>query len=192
MKGTKEKVNHKNLAPLLVCEKELEESPLTFRGQPNVNLIIDLDEYIRFILDTPEAESYLFSCDNFNTYGVVQDYKNMGDAKYKRNITRAMYLDIAAAIFKEIWYCENMLITSGTPITPNIIGAEVLPLSSIFGMYNSYSIDYNDMLNSFLTKHGYSAIINCSGRNLHLQVLANVLVWLSFESDDVYSFIINT
>lgn len=192
MKEKKEKINFRSLAPIFVCEKELEEEPLTFRGQPHVNLIIDFEEYVRFVVDTPEAEPYLLSSVIHETVSDAQHYTRTRAEIYRKRLQKAFMLDMAGAILKEAWYADTILHKSGTWMTPVIQGVTAIPISRIFTLYSINNIDYSGLLNKFLTSHNYSPIMSYSENNLHLWIFANVLTWFAIEQDEVCSFIINT
>lgn len=172
----KELVRSKSLAPIMVCEKRLEPVPQVFRGQQNVMLVVPFTEYLEFLSDMPKSiGDYLLSNSLYNTLELNRRYREQGrDMFLKQKLLKAYYLDMAAAVAKEVYYAEYSLSVVGTYIVHRITNVATT-LSARGVVEEASKCDYSKLLNNFLGVHGYSPIENVK-HNVFLWKYSQVLV----------------
>lgn len=86
------------LAALMVLDRNLEPVPEPFRMQPEVELVINFDEYLKFI------ESLSSNCQLL--YFTADALHKAINTRNDQSLLRAFYVDMALAVSKELFFAE--------------------------------------------------------------------------------------
>lgn len=87
------------LAALMVLDPSLEPTPEPFRMQPDVTVVINLTEYIRFVQSLPSGSRYLRAPTD-----TIQSAIAANDTT---RLLKSFYLDMALAEGKELYFAER-------------------------------------------------------------------------------------
>lgn len=190
MKILKEYVKQNYLAPLLVCQKELEEKPLVFRGQPHVNFIVTFNEYLSFIENTQGIKDYLLSNSFGDTKQLLRKYRQCGSETYLNAMYKAFVLDMASAVGKEVWFSDTSSVV-GTWITHTIPSASSYSKITIDTIVKNIEPSADRILRSWLSAKGYACDnLKISDKNIHLWNYALVLLHSGLRTSQPWSYII--
>ena len=88
------------LAALMVLDPVLEPQPEPFRMQPDVNLLVNYDEYVRFVSSLPYGSHYLY----LPTDTLVSYVDNNEEEK----LLKYFYIDMAFAVGKELSFASRV------------------------------------------------------------------------------------
>ena len=80
------------LAALMVMDRELEPVPEPFRMQPDVELIVNFEEYLKFAQSLPSDSTLLY----FPTERLRQSVA----ARNEEALVKSFYIDMAMAVCK--------------------------------------------------------------------------------------------
>ena len=86
------------LAALMVMDRELEPVPEPFRMQPDVELIVNFEEYLKFAQSLPSDSTLLY----FPTERLRQSVA----ARNEEALVKSFYIDMAMAVCKELFFAE--------------------------------------------------------------------------------------
>lgn len=89
-------VDSEHLAPLLLCDADLEPVPEPIRMQPDLHLRIPFEEYIAFCKDWVAECNFL--------YYPTQDMIRFLREEDLPSLRKAFFFDVALAVSKELWY----------------------------------------------------------------------------------------
>lgn len=86
------------LAALMVLDINLEPMPEPFRMQPGVHLVVNFEEYIKFVQGLPTGRSLL--------YFPVDKLQKLIEAHAEQSMLKAFYIDMSLAVCKELFFAE--------------------------------------------------------------------------------------
>lgn len=99
-------VTDDKLASLIMCNKDMEDTPEPYRGNADNTIIVGLSVYNEFIDKYLSADNYWLTTDTPK----LKHWRYCGD---EDSICRSFYRDMSVAIMKEIWYVKD----GGVPTT---------------------------------------------------------------------------
>lgn len=86
------------LAALMVLDRKLEPVPEPFRMQPGVMLVINFEEYLKFVASLPAGCDLLY----FHTADLQKSVETRSDV----SVLKSFYIDVALAVCKELFFAE--------------------------------------------------------------------------------------
>lgn len=95
----KVEVEADRLATLLVMDASLEPRPAPIRLQPEVTVVINFEEYLRFVQLLPAGSAFLNSS--------IEKMQQCIRAHEERSLLKAFYVDMALAVGKELYFAET-------------------------------------------------------------------------------------
>lgn len=87
------------LAALVVMDRNLELIPEPFRMQPDVEVIVDFGEYLKFVQSLPTGHPFL--------YFKVEEIQQAIEVHNELALLKSFYTDMALAVCKELSFAEN-------------------------------------------------------------------------------------
>lgn len=87
------------MAALMVLDRSLEPKPEPFRMQPDVEIVIDFGEYLKFVQSLPTGHSFL--------YFTVDELHQAVEAHNELAPIKSFYTDTALAVCKELFFAES-------------------------------------------------------------------------------------
>lgn len=87
-----------SLAALVVLDRDLEPVPEPFRMQPDVEVIVNFDEYLKFVQSLPMDSAFL--------YFPMDKLHQSIEARNEQSLIKSFYIDVALAVCKELFFAE--------------------------------------------------------------------------------------
>lgn len=159
-------VDSDSLASILLLIRELEKTPEPFRGQPDVTIIVDFEEYLKFV-DTFLGDENLLTLPTKTLQDLIREHRQ--EYKQATKILWCTYLsDMAKAVMKEVYYAEQ-LDKEATRIQHYISNADVkLDKAGIDLWYQRAGIETQNELLNAMTVNGFtiSRVSDCNIKHL--------------------------
>lgn len=86
------------LAALMVLDRNLEPVPEPFRMQPDVELVVNFEEYLKFVQSLPGDCTFL--------YFPTDKLQKSIETRAEQSLLKAFYIDMALAVCKELFFAE--------------------------------------------------------------------------------------
>ena len=168
-----------NLAPILLLDKEMEETPEPFRMQKNVLLIVSFSEYLKFI------DNYLDKVDYLSTpTSMLKQYIMHNDTT---RLYSSFLADMAYAVAKELHYAEKYK-KSATMLVHDVSDAKVNSLSDIENMYKDIRNFTENNLHQYMGAKDFALPKFFNKDNDILWHYANVLLFFSMAPGKPWIF----
>lgn len=86
------------LAALMVLDRNLEPVPEPFRMQSDVEIVINFEEYLKFIQSLPPDRTFLYFPTDRLCKSIV--------AQNEKSLVKSFYIDMALSVCKELFFAE--------------------------------------------------------------------------------------
>lgn len=87
-----------SLAALMVLNRELEPIPEPFRMQPDVEVVVNFEEYLKFVQSLPSNAQLL--------YFPIDKLHQSIESHNEQSLIKSFYIDVALAVCKELFFAE--------------------------------------------------------------------------------------
>lgn len=87
-----------SLAALMVLDRDLEPVPEPFRMQPDVEVVVNFEEYLKFVQSLPSDATFLY-------FPTDKLHKSI-EARNEQSLIKSFYIDVALAVCKELFFAE--------------------------------------------------------------------------------------
>ena len=163
-------VGYDNLAPLLLLDKQMEETPEPFRMQKDVLLVVSFSEYLKFI------DVYLNKVDYLSTPTfILKRYRATQD-------TNKLYVsflkDMAYCVAKELHYAETYN-KSATCFMHTAEDSNILSLQDVEKMYKDIRSYTEQQLRDYMSARDFSLPKFFREENMSMWHYANILLFFS-------------
>lgn len=179
-------VDADSLASILYTNRQIERLPEPFRGQPHVTLLVDFEDYIRFVTSALGRVGYLYTSASELTT-LTSMYRREQSETTRMKLWSAFLKDMAMALLKEVWWAERLGKGATTITQMEILEGITFSAEDIVHIYASAGHERQKVALEWLAGKGYEYPPQVSARNSFLFKLAVTTFHLS-DSDLLWSY----